>query len=378
MSTVNLDPDVFRAPLSAEAPAGVDLQADAAGRARRSALRDLREEARRIERQSDEGDAAAGGWPAAVPLWRQIRDEAVAMLSDVSRDTSIAALLIEALARTDGFAGLAAGFTATSGMVEAGWSGLFPAPDPEDGPVTDELRTEERSMPLVRLAGLDAEGLLEPAIMRIPLTSDRGGDPLALCHYKSSRDLVNETDGEKVQLAVSRGATSPEQFAQAVAGSTVEFFRQNFADLQAARTAWDGLCAAVEEASAGAAGIPAAPIRSLLEECDAAIRIFAPQSVPAEAEPVGAGAAGASPAAAGPHADGPVANREAAFRQLEQIAGFFERNDPHSLLAAQLRNIVRLGRLPPAEYYRELIADGSAADALFKFVGLHPPRADGG
>ncbi|MFM8539633.1 MAG: hypothetical protein ACKOES_16430, partial [Planctomycetaceae bacterium] len=69
-----LDLDVLRVPVAADAPAGIDLQIDEAGRARRSALRDLREEARRIERQADEGDAAAGGWPAAVGIWRQVRD----------------------------------------------------------------------------------------------------------------------------------------------------------------------------------------------------------------------------------------------------------------------------------------------------------------
>lgn len=367
----DLDHDSFSGPISAEAPAGVDLQADEAGRARRSALRDLREEARRIERQADDGDTTGGGWPAAVPVWRQVRDQCREILAGVSRDTGIAALLIEALARTDGFAGLASGFDAVRGMVESSWNQLYPAPDPDDGPVTEAMRQEERATPLVRLAGLDSEGLLVPAIMRIPLTADHGDSALALCHYKSSRDLGKETDPEKIQLAVSRGATSPEQFTQAVRSTSLEFFRANFAALQAARSAWDALSAAVDTASGGAAGLPAGAIRSLLEECDSAIRVFAPQSVPSEAAPQAEASAPAGGEAVA--ATGAVGDRETAFRQMEQIAGFFERNDPHSLLAAQLRNLVRLGRLPPAEYYREMISDGSAAEALFKLVGLHPP-----
>lgn len=370
----DLDHDSFVAPISAESPVGVDLQVDEAGRNRRSAVRDLREEARRIERQADEGDTANGGWPAAVPVWRQVRDQCREILAGVSRDTGVAAILIEALARTDGFAGLAAGFDAVRGMVESAWNQLYPAPDPEDGPITEEMKQEERAMPLVRLAGLDAEGLLVPAIMRIPLTAEHGDSPLALCHYKSSRDLAKETDPEKIQLAVSRGATSPDQFTQAVRSTSVEFFRANFAALQAAHTAWDALAAAVDTSSGGAAGLPAGSIRSLFEECDAAIRAFAPQSVPPEATPEAAAAALAGNTAAAT-ASGSVTDRESAFRQMEQIAGFFERNDPHSLIAAQLRNLVRLGRLPPAEYYREMISDGSAADALFKLVGLHPPPA---
>ncbi len=378
-----LDLDLFRAPVSPDAPAGVDLQADEAGRARRSTVRDLREEARRIERQADEGDATAGGWPAAVGIWRQVRDEAVDIIAHVSRDTSIAAMMIEALSRTDGFGGLTIGFDTVRAMVETGWNDLFPAPDPEDGPITDEMRLEERSMPLVRLSGLDSEGLLIPAILRIPLTSDRAGEPLGLCHYKSSRDLVNETDGEKIQLAVSRGATSPEQFTAAVRGTETEFFRKLFTDLQAARASWEALCEAVDTASSGAVGLPASPLRSLFEECDNAIRVFAPQAVPPSAADA---AAAQSPADSAPGevttvaAPGdPVRDREAAFRQLDQIAGFFERNDPHSLIAFQLRNVVRLGRMPPAEYYREVIPDGAALQALFKFVGIQPPAdANGG
>lgn len=365
----------FRSPISADAPVGVNLQADETGRGRRSAVRDLREEARRIERQADEGDASAGGWSAALPVWRQVRDTSREILAETSRDTSIAALLLEALARTDGFAGLAVGFDSVRGMIEAFWNDLYPAPDPEDGPITEELRIEERSMPLVRLAGLDSEGLLVPAIMRIPLTADMGDEPLGLCHFKSSQELARETDAEKIQLAVSRGATSPERFAEAVRSSSLEFLRKNFADLQAARAAWDALSAAVDAASGGKGSLPAGSIRSLLEDCDAAIRIFAPQSIPPAAvadEPAAADAE--TPAGGGtPTAGGRVADRETAFRQLEAIASFFERNDPHSLLATQLRNIVRLGRLPPADYYRELIADGSAADAMFRLVGLQPP-----
>ena len=370
----DLDHDSFVAPISPEAPAGVDLQTDEAGRARRSAVRDLREEARRMERQADEGDAASGGWSAAIPVWRQVRDECREILTGVSRDTGIAALLIEALSRTDGFAGLTSGFDAVRGMVESAWNQLYPAPDPEDGPITDAMREEERAMPLVRMAGLDSEGLLVPAIMRIPLTADSGDGSLALCHFKSSRDLATETDAEKIQLAVSRGATSPEQFAQVVRLTPVDFFRANFAALQSARSAWDALSGAVYTASGGASSLPVGAIRTLLEECDTAIRYFAPQSLPPEEAPEQAASTAAGPAAAAAPA-GSISDRETAFRQLEQIAGFFERNDPHSLLAAQLRNLVRLGRLPPAEYYREMISDGSAAAALFKLVGLHSPPA---
>jgi type VI secretion system protein ImpA len=369
-----IDLERLRQPLEGEHPGGINLQIDEEGRRIRSALRDLREEARRIERHADEGDSSEGGWPAAIPIWRRLRDEAIETLTDRSRDTSVAALLIEAVARTDGFAGLAAGFTAAQTMVEAAWNELYPMPDPEDGPADEATLLEERSMPLVRLSGLDTEGLLQPALLRVPLTRDRAGESLGLCHWKSSRDLLGETDSEKIDLAVARGGIAPETFAAAVEATDSDFLTSNYREMQQAAAAWERLCEAVSTVSDGKAVIPVTPLRSFFEECDAAIRSFAPVvTVSAEADAVTEAepeAAGGPVAAAAGGPAGPPQTREQAFGQLEQIAGFFEKHDPHSLLAAQIRNIVRLGRLPRAAYYQELIADGSAIEALFKFVGI--------
>ena len=373
------DPNSLLQPLPGDNPCGVDLQSDAAGRGIRSTLRDLREEARRLERRADDGDTSEGGWPEAVSIWRQLRDKSLDVLKTQSRDLSIAALCIEALSRTDGFAGLAAGFDMTRAMVETSWANLFPIPDPEDGPATPDMIVEERSMPLARLVGLDSEGLLVPAILHVPLTSDRSGGKFGLCHYRSSRELISETDSEKIQLAVSRGATSPAQFNQSVQATPLDFLKSNYLDLMAAAAAWEALSKAVSDASEGKAVVPASPLRSLFEECEVAMRVFAPQAIPESTAPA-AGGTEATPAASSESTDatGSPVGREEAFRQLEKIAAYFERHDPHSLLATQIRNVVRLGRLPLPDYYKELISDGSALQTLFKFVGIESPPSAGG
>ena len=56
--------------------------------------------------------------------------------------------------------------------------------------------------------------------------------------------------------------------------------------------------------------------------------------------------------------------------QLESIADFFERHHPHSLVGAQIRNVVRLGRLPREAYYRELLRDEAALSLLFRAAGM--------
>ena len=373
--SADIDPDIFSDPISGDFPAGENLQLSEEGRAARSAMRDLREEARRIERRADDGDSSQGGWAAARSVWVEVRDGGLDILRNRSRDLDIAAMTIEALARTDGFIGLAAGFAMTRVMVESSWSDLFPIPDPEDGPANDEAVVEERTLPLQRLVGMDSEGLLVPAILHIPLTQSRSDEQYAICHWRSSRDLAHEQSEEKLKLAVERGAVSPAQFEQAVATTPLPHLKEVYLELCQAAEQWELLSHAVSTASGGAAVLPAGPIRDLFEECDAAIRTFAPAAIPAPEQPAtdsGDGAsdnAGAAGEGGGGRAGAPTGRAEA-FSQLELIADFFERHDPHSLIGAQIRSVVRLGRLPREAYYRELLRDEAALSLLFRAAGM--------
>ena len=373
--SVDIDPDLFSSPISGDFPAGENLQLSEEGRAARSALRDLREEARRIERRADDGDSSEGGWAAARSVWVDVRDRGLDILRNRSRDLDIAAMTIEALARTDGFVGLAAGFAMTQIMVESSWNNLFPIPDPEDGPAGDEAVVEERTLPLQRLVGIDSEGLLIPAILHIPLTQSRSDEQYAICHWRSSRDLVNEQSEEKLKLAVERGAVSPAQFEQAVATTPLPHLKEVYLELCQAAEQWELLSNAVSTASGGNAVLPAGPIRDLFEECDAAIRTFAPAAIPApeqaasDSGDAAADEAGADGEGGGGRAGAPTGRAEA-FSQLESIADYFERHDPHSLIGAQIRNVVRLGRLPREAYYRELLRDESALSLLFRAAGM--------
>jgi len=366
------------APFEGESPSGENLQLSDEGRAVRSALRDLREEARRIERKADEGDASEGGWTAARSVWRTVRDQSLDVLKSRSHDLEIAALCIEALARTDGFIGLAFGFEMVSAMAGAQWSTLYPLPDPEDGPVDEAGIAEEKILPIQRLVGLDSEGLLVPAILRIPLTLSRDGEEYGLCHWRSSRELVGESDEEKLKLAIERGATSPKQFEEAAQETPSSRLSEWFGEIKQASESWERLSEVVAEESQGLAVLPAGQLRELFEECVAAFQTFAasattesgPANMEADAEQETGGtveeSGGISTAA------GRIRTRTEAFEQLEKIAGFFEQHDPHSLIAAHLRNVVRLGRLPREDYYRHLLKDESALNILFNAVGIEP------
>jgi len=80
----------------------------------------------------------------------------------------------------------------------------------------------------------------------------------------------------------------------------------------------------------------------------------------------------ASPSA-GVSVPGRLESRSDALRMLNQVADFFERQDPLSLLGAQVRKVVRMANMTPAEYYSELLEDENARQQLFKLVGISPP-----
>ena len=381
MLSFDLDVEDLAAAISEEQPCGMNLQITDEGRAIRSNLRDLREESRRLERRADEGDESEGGWASARSTWTQLRDQAIEVLKNNSKDLDVAAMLTEALCRTDGFAGLQAGFQVMGLLVEAFWNEVYPVPDPEDGVTDETLIIEERVLPIQRLAGLELEGLLVPGILHIPLAVGRSDQSYGLCHWRSSRELVGEDNEEKLQLAVDRGGVSPSQFEQAVSETDIGEITAIYKDLLSANETWSMLVDAISEMSEGKAVVPVSQIRDIFEECIDAIKVFAPSAIPQESsgdeDPAGVDGQEKNEGDAGGLYP---ANREEAFQRLEKIADYFETHDPHSLVAAQIRNIVKLGRLSRGEYYKQLLRDESALSLLFRAAGMDeqiPDNNDG-
>jgi type VI secretion system protein ImpA len=383
MSESLLDPELLTAPLADGSIGGINLREDSAGREVWSAIRDLRDEARRIERRADDGDQDAS-WDAAVPLWQKIADRSREVLAAKSRDLGIAATFIEALARLDGFQGLADGFTVTQILVDRAWSDLFPIPDPEDGPADEAMIAEERAMPILRLVGLEGEGLLAASIMRIPLVESRDGDQFGLAHWRSSRELKGIDDAEKITMAVSRGGTAPEKFDAAAGNTPRDKTQQIFVSLRAARVAWDTLADSIDNASEGRVIVPTIPLRELFDECESAMRTFAADATDevlrrerealepdmADVEEGSDTGSETERSASGKGVASRPLTRDDMLMQLERVAEYFEQHDPHSLLGAQIRNIVRMARLSRSEYYRELIGDESALESLKRLAGL--------
>jgi type VI secretion system protein ImpA len=66
------------------------------------------------------------------------------------------------------------------------------------------------------------------------------------------------------------------------------------------------------------------------------------------------------------------ATREDMLRELERIADFFRRTEPHSPLAYTLEEAVRRGRLTWPELLSEVVPDDKARGAMLMMLGIRP------
>jgi type VI secretion system protein ImpA len=372
------------APIAQEAPAGTDLREDYSPNSLYFRLRDARAEARDAERAADapgsETDPAPAGGASSVPLatrWRTVGELATEALTVHCKDLEIAAWLIEALVRSDGLIGLAAGSRLMAGLAENFWDELFPHPD-EEGLAT-------KVAPIAGLNGVGREGsLVQPLRKLVLFERPTDGSPFYLYQYEQSFEVAKIADAAVRQQRFDRGvlrfdvveseARAAETQAREAGSPLFALLRDQAAE---AAEAWQAL-GQVLDRQAGADAPPTSQIRDLLVQIqDVAKRFAAPEaeaseeaatSVPGEA----AGIVGAGPAPAA----GGLTSREDALRALAQIAEFFRRTEPLSPIAYTLQEAVRRSRMTWPELLEEIVPDAMSRSAILTSLGIRPPTSE--
>ncbi|HZU89704.1 MAG TPA: type VI secretion system protein TssA, partial [Stellaceae bacterium] len=311
------------APIAAEALAGTDPRQDYAPDSLYYRLRDARADARAAERASD-AEELGGGPP---PQWQTIRELAVEALSHRAKDLEIAAWLTEALLRSDGLVGLAAGARLMAGLVDQFWDDFFPQPD-EDG-------VAGRLAQVAGLNGVGGEGTLIQPLRRVVLFPRPDGTPVEFWQYEQAREVAGIGDAARRQARLDAGVLAfdtVETEARAAGGERFATLRRQAA---AAAAAWRALGQTLDR-HAGVDAPPTGQVQELLQQIhDVAVRFAPPEAaeeaaVPAPATAAVVAAAGIAPSAAG------LASREEALRRLAEIAEFFRRTEPNSPLAYTL------------------------------------------
>jgi type VI secretion system protein ImpA len=181
-------------------------------------------------REAEDDNIPQGEWKRELKVadFPLVVKRATEVLETRSKDLQVAAWLTEAWTREKGFQGLAEGLVLLRRLMEEFWDHVHPEID-EDGDL------EFRAVPL-EWVGLS----LRASVDVVPLT-EAG---LALMHHRESRAVPPESEAESDEgkartrsEAMEAGRTTPEEFLDAVEGSSKAFYKELVPALEAAREA---------------------------------------------------------------------------------------------------------------------------------------------
>ena len=368
-SPLTLELESLLAPISGPAPCGADPRSDTAPTSPYQLVKDARYAAADAERGLERGFAEAADAKKAEATekqsWPLIVASGTALIASTAKDLEVATWVTEALLRLHRIAGLRDGLLLIEGLVNQYWDGLFPLPD-EDG-------LETRLAPLAGLSGGDAEGRLIHPLKQVPLTE--GDDPPSIAYWQYENAVSVRSDKPDDSLTAA-------DFSARLRRSSTQFVRHLIDDSQACLDTVTRLDAALA-AHCGNESPSFSRLRETLSDILDALRLHAPiltiEDPATTADAVDASAptaeAGQTP---GPPGAGRILDRQGAFRQLEELAAFFRRTEPHSPIAYAIENLVRRGRMSFPELIEELIVDDSARRTYFINAGIQPPPESSG
>lgn len=339
-----LDTETLLRPISEDLRTGPDLRAEGGFDSLYFRLKDARAQARLAERVAE----STGAPPVVSAEWRTVRDLSLDALATRAKDLEIAAWLIEAVTRIEGFAGLAAGVRLIEGLVENFWPELHSI-DVDD--ITGKVS------PLAGLNGLGSEGALVQTIRMVPLLPGSTYGRNALWHMMHAQKDPNS--------AIAR------TFEEARAAAGTEAIRAQAQAAQDARTAYRSLMAKLDTVC-GADAPPSSNIREALDEVVAGYRLLIGHTVDAVSTDEAASTPEATIPAIAPATPRPIATREDAFAELLRIADFFRRSEPHSPISYALETLVARGRMTFIDLLSELMPDPAQRKLVLQHAGIHP------
>ncbi|HSW03536.1 type VI secretion system protein TssA [Aquabacterium sp.] len=363
MESDSIDIGPLLAPLeTGDQGAGLDLRADYSASSSYQRLRDARSAARAEERTRDadgesEGPEAAG--------WRDILTIGQKALATQTKDLEIAAWLTESLVRIHGLSGATAGARLIAGLCEGFWDACFPQPD-EDG-------LEGRASPIGGLSGSGADGTIMQALRRLPMFRRADGTGIGLYQWEQAEQVAT-LDEARQQARYAAGAPefkTLEAEARLDKAYLVSMGRQTTAAIEA----WRELDRVLDARF----GSEAPSIRKVTTLLDRMIEIIGrlggvvadagPEEAAAAVVDAGSNTGAASGASAG---GGALQTRDGALRELDRIAEYFRRTEPHSPLAYTLEEAVRRGRMSLSELLSEVLPDADVRNAMLQRLGIRP------
>lgn len=359
----DVDVEQLLAPVSADAPAGAEVEYD-------PEYFELEKLAQGTP-ESVMGDEVK---PAEEPNWAEVK-EAALKLSSRTRDLRVAMILAVALLKENGLTGFEDGTSLLKGFVERLWDVFYPKLDPDDNNdptirvnILKNLNGDGSSADMYKFKNRLKEAILTNSQKRIGRFSFRD---------------IQIAKGEVPPPAAKPGEAPPTPADMAIINAafedtTTEDLLAEQANLEKARENLKGLDGALGEKVGAGVGPDVQPVNELLGQIKAVIdeqlaRRGIGQEAPADAGGLeGAvegdmGDGGGAPAARGASLSGEIMSRQDVIRALDKICNYYEKYEPGSPVPIFMKRAKRLVTMGFVELIKDLAPD--ANDRINIFVG---------
>ncbi len=352
-----IDFELLIKPVAEHAPAGIDPRSDISPTSQYYTLKDVRSQARANERAMLFED---DDFQSLVLDWRPLAQALPDILTEQSKDLEYAAWLIEAWCRTEGFAGLAAGFKTTRLLIEQFWKDIYPLPDDEG--------MDARIAPLIGLNGYEGDGALITPILSIPITDISSVGCFACWQYVRAADLSRK-DENKQKLRADAGIASLEQIQQAVQETPAGFYQQLYSDIQLAMAEFKQLSDVMDAAMEGSPQ-PTTAISKAMQKCLDAVSYLAADKLSVAEHHAATDAADTAVNLNPNNVDEQLQSRQQVIRSLQHAVDFFRKTEPDSPMSYALEQVIRWSDLTLPELLQELIDDNNTRNSYFRLAGI--------
>ncbi len=313
-------------------------------------------------REFDDPTLDQGEWVTDLKVanWPEVVKRCSKLLREESKDLRVAGWLTEGWVYTQGFAGLAQGYSLIANLSECYWDSLFPSI--EDGDLEQRIGS---------LAWVLKQSLRW--MVSIPVVSD-GAHAYTLSDYASAQQRSGG-----VRLGESEHVTM-EQLDRARAATPMGFYRHLWLSVQDAVVALEALETKMDSLLGGQApGFGA--VRDALEAARDSIQRFAKEAgvdmqtsgalsvsvapvAPNQAPPLRSSAPAAIALGAG------IASREDALARLREVADYFRFAEPHSPVAYMADQAAQWGEMSLHEWLGSVLRDDAALPRLERVLGV--------
>jgi type VI secretion system ImpA family protein len=316
-------------------------------------------------RRDENASLPRGVWVREIKQadWPLVERLCTGILTGKSKDLRVACWLCEAWVHVHGFSGLSAGILVLHGLCRDFWPDLYPSLDGADASA--------------RLAAFDWLNERMPAALRqVPIlvdaTQPMQGFNWADCLAAARLDVVRNQDTSAAQKAEAAGAVTSAMIDARRERTDTAWLNTIEADLDTAM----GALAALDQALDALCGRDAPGFGKIRRVCTeiadfvsaaAAGRQIVPAPAPVSADPLPV-----LPVAPAPTS--PALTRDDAYRQLELIANFLRRSEPHSPVADVLDVLVSWRDLSAPELEAALRQSGSGVSILLDALGFNPSQ----